>query len=400
MPEHAFAARIFGEMSEPATCVVGYNSLRFDDELTRHLFWRNFYDPYAREWQNGNSRFDLIDVMRAAFALRPEGLVWPRREDGAPSFRLDELAPANSIEHSHAHTALADVQATLALARKLKRAQPKLLEHALGLRDKQRVLTLLDWQKRTPLVHISQRFPASRGCLAIVVPLAFHPTQAGKVIVYDSHQDPTALLSESPERLAEMLVQSGDDGARTPVGLKLVHSNKVPFLAPLSVLKGIDTERIALDSERCQAHIRSVQSSHGLDRKAQAVFAALDASRSFDDNDVDSALYDGFIGDNDRKLSMRSRASPADQLAEMAARFHDQRLRDLGFRYRARHFPDTLSAVERSLWLAFVRRRLDDGPRTAAQVRERALAVDDAIGNEVLAWLDRVARFHAQASIG
>ena len=84
-------------MAEPGTCSVGYNSIRFDDEFTRHLLYRNFHDPYAREWSEGNSRWDLIDLARLACALRPQGMEWPLRPDGAPSFRLGDLAAANDI---------------------------------------------------------------------------------------------------------------------------------------------------------------------------------------------------------------------------------------------------------------------------------------------------------------
>src|SRR5690606_14886863 len=70
-------ARIVDEMARPGTCTLGYNSLRFDDEFVRHGLFRNFHDPYAREWRNGNCRWDLLDVMRLAHALRPEGIAWP-----------------------------------------------------------------------------------------------------------------------------------------------------------------------------------------------------------------------------------------------------------------------------------------------------------------------------------
>ena len=86
VPEAEFIARIHAELSQPGTCGVGYNSLRFDDEVTRYTLYRNFYDPYAREWQNGNSRWDIIDLLRTANALRPEGIEWPLREDGPVSY--------------------------------------------------------------------------------------------------------------------------------------------------------------------------------------------------------------------------------------------------------------------------------------------------------------------------
>ncbi|HXO99160.1 MAG TPA: exodeoxyribonuclease I, partial [Luteibacter sp.] len=107
--EAEFAAAIHEQIALPGTCTVGYNSLRFDDEFTRHLLYRNFYDPYGREWENGNSRWDLIDLVRMCQALRPEGIVWPTREDGTPSFKLEHLATANGLKQERAHDALSDV---------------------------------------------------------------------------------------------------------------------------------------------------------------------------------------------------------------------------------------------------------------------------------------------------
>jgi exodeoxyribonuclease-1 len=95
LPEHEFAARIEAACSQPGTIGVGYNTIRFDDEVTRFLFWRNLIDPYGREWQNDCGRWDLLDVVRLCYALRPEGIEWPKKEDGTQSFRLEDLARAN-----------------------------------------------------------------------------------------------------------------------------------------------------------------------------------------------------------------------------------------------------------------------------------------------------------------
>ena len=92
MSEAEAFALIFDEMARPETCTLGYNSLRFDDEFVRYGLFRNFHDAYEREWRGGNSRWDLLDVMRLAHALRPDGMVWPQREDGATSFKLEHLA--------------------------------------------------------------------------------------------------------------------------------------------------------------------------------------------------------------------------------------------------------------------------------------------------------------------
>ena len=132
--EPEFIARIHAEFAQPGTCGVGYNSLRFDDEVTRHTLYRNFYDPYAREWQNGNSRWDLIDLVRMTYALRPEGIEWPLKDDGKPSFRLENLATANNIGHESAHDALSDVRATIGVARLIRNRQPRLYDWLFQLR--------------------------------------------------------------------------------------------------------------------------------------------------------------------------------------------------------------------------------------------------------------------------
>ena len=48
IPEYQCAARIEQALSLPGTVGVGYNTIRFDDEITRFMFWRNLMDPYAR----------------------------------------------------------------------------------------------------------------------------------------------------------------------------------------------------------------------------------------------------------------------------------------------------------------------------------------------------------------
>ena len=85
MIERDFIAKINEIFSQKGTCAVGYNSLRFDDEFVRNTLYRNLFDPYQREYDEGRSRWDLLDLVRAAHDLRPKGLVWPKKESGKPS---------------------------------------------------------------------------------------------------------------------------------------------------------------------------------------------------------------------------------------------------------------------------------------------------------------------------
>ena len=205
-------------MVRPGTCGAGYNSIRFDDEVTRHLLYRNFYDPYAREWQGGNSRWDLIDALRLAHALRPEGIEWPTHADGAAaSFRLEHLTVANGIEHADAHDALADVRATLGMARLLKARQPRLFDYALSLRAKRLVQDLLD--QGGPLLHVSARYPAELGCIAPVLPVARHPVNSNGIVCFDLRQDPEPLLELDVEEVHRRLFTPTQD---LPEGLQRI----------------------------------------------------------------------------------------------------------------------------------------------------------------------------------
>jgi len=156
--EAQFIAQINAQMSVPGTCSVGYNSIRFDDEITRYTLYRNFYDPYAREWQNQCSRWDLIDMVRLTRALRPDGIEWPDYDDGSPCFKLEELSKANGIEHSNAHDAMADVYATIELARIIRDKQRKLYDFVLSNKTKQAAQSFLDVSTMKPALHVSYVF--------------------------------------------------------------------------------------------------------------------------------------------------------------------------------------------------------------------------------------------------
>lgn len=357
LPEPEFIGRLAEVLSQPGTCAVGYNSIRFDDEFVRFGLYRNFHDPYEREWRNGNSRWDLLDVLRLAEALRPDGLEWPLREDGAPSFKLEHLAQANGVREGDAHEALSDVRALIGLARRFKNAQPRLWDYAFALRDKRKVAALLDVANMAPLLHISSRYPASRHCAALVAPLARHPKIESRVIVAGLDQDVAALLALGPEDIADRLYTPA---AALPEGeqriaLKEVHTNKCPILVPLAHLRAEDFARLGMDREACLARAEQLRAAPGLAEKVRRVFAAETAREPAD---ADAALYDGFPSDADKRLFPRVRSSAHSELASLAPRFDDPRFAELLFRYRARNWPATLDAAEQRRWDDYRRQRL------------------------------------------
>jgi len=363
LPEAGFIARILAELSQPGTCGVGYNSLRFDDEVTRNTLYRNLHDPYGREWQNGNSRWDIIDMVRACHDLRPEGIVWPRRADAdRPSFRLEELTVANGITHEQAHDALSDVYATIAVAKLIREKQPKLYNFIYQLRRKNEVLKHIDLKEMTPILHTSGMYGSDHGNTRLVVPIATHPTNKNSIIVFDLAQDPALLLDLGLKALLERLYTASEDlpeGVERPQ-LKQLLINKCPVIAPTSTLTGDAAKRLRIDL------IAGMRNRHTLvhaRKEVQQKIAKLFEPREFEPvTDPDLMIYAGkFFNDSDKAQMNAIHDTDPYELGTQSWSFVDKRLPEMLFRYRARNYPKTLGTDEQAQWLKHCRARLVDG---------------------------------------
>jgi exodeoxyribonuclease-1 len=402
--EAEFMTRVHSELARPGTCGAGYNTLRFDDEVTRYSLYRNFFDPYAREWQGGNSRWDLIDVVRTAYALRPEGIVWPQQE-GRTSLRLELLSKANGLEHGHAHEALSDVRATIGLARLIRSKQPKLYDWLFQLRSKHKVQEQI--RLLQPLVHITGRFSADRNYIGVVLPLAWHPRNRNALIVCDLGQDNSPLLQESAQTLRQRLYMRREEmsDGQLPVPLKLVHINRCPVVAPLSVVRPADEQRLGLDMSELQRRAEHLANQQDIWRdKLDIIYQEEGFAAS---EDPEQQLYDGFIGDRDRRLCEQVRMADPAQLGQGHWMFDDPRLPELLFRYRARNFADTLNEQEQARWQVFCEQRLSNrqmgAPNTVGDFEQACQShwgEADEAGRQVLhAWLEHVAHLKARFAV-
>jgi len=364
VPEYQFAAQIEQALAWPGTVGVGYNTIRFDDEITRFMFWRNLIDPYAREWQNDCGRWDLLDVVRTAYALRPDGIQWPMNAQGKPSFKLTDLTTANGLMHESAHDALSDVHATIALARLIRSAQPRLFDFCFGLHKKDRVMAELGMPLRPadarPFWHVSGMFAPERGCLALMWPLAMHPGNKNELLAWDLAHDPRELASLNSEQVRLRLFTKSTD---LPEGIprlpiKSVHLNKSPMvMSNLKVVGEPMARRWGIDIHAQLQHAAFARDLPDM----SAIWAAVFAREGDITTDVDEDLYGGFVGNADRRRLGDLRQSSADQLAQAHPAFNDPRLGELLWRYRARNFPQSLSEQEAQQWEAHRVARLLQG---------------------------------------
>lgn len=360
--EADFIAAVHEHLGQPQTCSVGYNSIRFDDEFIRFGLYRNFFDAYEREYAAGNSRWDLLDVMRMLYALRPDGLQWPLREDGLPSFKLEQLAKANGCFEGEAHEALSDVRSLINLARKAKSAQPRLWDYALKLRDKNHVAELLAPHKQQAILHVSGQFSAARACSALMLPLMPHPLMKNRVIAVELNHDALKLISYSAEQIADniftklSLLPEGE----TRIGIKEIQHNHCPIIVPLQAVSAEELGRWSIDADRLQINpvqaesVRAELLAHSviiIDKLAK-VFGK---ERRFEPSDPDAALYDGFIDKSDKLKFSKARSSQGK--AELV--FNDARLAELYFRYKARNWPESMDQGQLLSWQRHKRQKLD-----------------------------------------
>ena len=351
--------RIEEEMLRPGTCVVGYNNLRFDDEFLRHGFYRNLIDPYAWGWRDGNSRWDLIDFARAAHALRPDGVRWPA-PDGVPSFKLGDLAAENDLPHAEPHAAPADVQATIALARLLKAAQPKLWRYALAHRPRDVARGLLTPLARKVCAHVSPSYANERDCAAPVVAVAQHPEIATRLIVADLSRDVEALIEEDAATLRERLFNTDPDRRDERPPLKAVLLNRCPFLAPIATVRAEDAARLGWDLDAVERRRQSLAGAgQDLAVKIAEVYGVDHAREPAADPEL--ALYEGFLEDPDRRQADRVRQALATGAPWPAFAPRVIRLGVLGLRLKARLRRGELTDSERGMWDDHVRRCLRDG---------------------------------------
>ncbi len=348
--EAEFCRILMNDIFVPDTITVGFNNIRFDDEFIRHLFWRNFYDPYEWSWKDGRSRWDVLDVVRMTRALRPDGIKWPVDEEGKATNKLELISSVNEIGHFKAHDALSDVEALVSVAKLIREKQPQLFEYLFKMREKNEVKKLVNLEDKNPFVYISGRYDTVHNKATVAFPLT--AGKNGNVVVYDLRYDPTLIINLTQKELAKKLYASwderqADDFVKLPV--KELQYNRTPAVAPLGVLSHNEGwKRISLDEETVNKHKNILLSSPGFAENIRGLFEKYDEYKK--SPDPECQLYDAFLPDIDRMRTELVRNASERELADLHPDFTDERLPKLLLHYKARNYPKSLSQDEVESW--------------------------------------------------
>lgn len=350
--EFEFLRYFTDKIALPGTIFVGFNTVRFDDEFMRFTHYRNFYDAYEWSWRDNRSRWDLLDVVRITRALRPDGIEWPFAPNGKPTNRLELLTELNGLDHSNAHDALSDVNATIAVARLIRNKQPKLFEYLLEMRSKNKVKELVE--SSSAFVYSSGKYPNLYQKTTVATRLGDHPGKQG-VLVYDLRRDPEEYVHMmAPELAAAWRHYTEDETKRFPV--KVLQYNRCPAVAPLSVIKLDDQSKnnIHIDLDEIEANRVKLAKYPQFYSNLLAAIKIMDknmqATMMVDRLEVDAQLYDGFFGDQDRTAMSVVRAADSDEIMSLDIDFEDNRLNELLPLYKARNFKSLLDSEQMTEW--------------------------------------------------
>lgn len=336
---------------------TGFNSIRFDEEMLRQAFYQNLQpDIFATQF-NGNTRFDILTALYAAWYRQPDLLTWPVDADGRVRFKLDRIAPLNGFAAHNAHDALGDVEATIHIARALAQRAPELWTELLSNRDKGHVQAgLVTFQPMALVERFGGGLPrATIGCFCGTS--TSNPNQAA---FFDlDAADPAGLLTAD-----DAAIFAAVDA--TPKVIRSVTVNKSPALLSVAAPSAEQLRRAEI--------IANAPEFRG--RVGQALAARFPEDQAAPTPPVEKQIYGGFYSHADKALLAEFQRADWSRRQEIVATLSDPRLRQLGRRLVAFYAPELLSQEERAQYRAWLDERWSapDVPETEWTSMEGAFA--------------------------
>lgn len=372
--EYDFARIIEKEMSIPNTCNIGYNSISFDDECTRNVLYRNFFNPYNREFKNGCSRADGLNIIMLVSILNPNIINFPysKDKDGNVlkdnygnhllSFKLEELSKSNGIIHENAHDALSDVRALIGIMKIIKDNDPELWDYAINLRFKKNVSELLKefTDSDKPFLHASSFYGKVNNNFSVVKKIGFDRVNANKIYVFDLLCNPEILLSSAEEIKKNLFSKSEEltEMNAERAGIKNIVINKMPMLCGLNKIKERAKEMGLVEkSELIKTNLqklKKIESEINIQEKLDIIFTTNFPPQT----DVDCMIYSGFASGCDSNMIGKVHACLNNNFDFSQIRFEEGKYSVLLERFIMRNFPHLASPEIVSNWNNYINYKL------------------------------------------
>lgn len=333
LPSHYDMVRAIRQrlLSWSPSIFLGYNSIRFDEEMLRHALFQTLHPAYLTSNHN-NSRADVWGLAMAAAAVSPACLNVPIGPEGRPIFRLEQLALANGVAQEQAHDALSDVITTLELCRLVHQRSPELWQRFVRFSKKATVADFVEAEDGFMLTE----FFANQAYHAPVVCIGRDPDQANGRFCLNLNSDADHFAVMTDDELRAELAQK-------PCPVRRLRINAAPILtalydAPEVMLNGLDLDAI-------EGRARRVKDDPALCARLVSAYTSTREPR-IPSRHAEERLYDGFPGPQDEARMVEfHEANWADRLPIVQS-LDDERLRFFGFRllyFEARSvLPETL----------------------------------------------------------
>lgn len=296
---------------------VGYNSIRFDEEMLRHALFQTLHSAFLTS-NHKNGRADAMGLVMAAAALAPDCLSIPCSSEGQFIFRLEQLALENGIAHGEAHEAMADAAATMGLCRLVFERAPELWHRFVRFSKKATVSDFVDSEDGFVLTEFFD-------CQA------YHTTVAS---LGPDPEQPNGRLCLNLNASADELLSMPDDALRSYLADKPCPVRRVRINAAPTLTAFYDASEIMLNGaivDDLEDLARTIKENEPLCSRVISAYVATRTPRVASAH-VEQQIYDRFPGPaDDARMAGFHEASWQDAL-EIVQSFDDERLRTLGLR--------------------------------------------------------------------
>lgn len=305
--DYELFSKISDYFNQPGTCSIGYNSINFDDEITRNGFYRNHIPVYTREFKSGCSRFDLLNMLREFAFLYPEDIEIPLDEEGNKIFKLDTLAPLNGFKEDSYHDALTDVRATIFMAKLMKDKQPDYWDFRINLHRKAEMGSYILNNRENILLYTNSVNGGKSDFVEPILITAFsYPDNNSFIGVKLSDLDGLKdIFSADDNKLRERLFMTNEELAEEDLRrlpFVKIASNKATILMNYNDAMSLGVAKINKPLSEINENLKFVQ-DHIKTFREKSMIAYKNESYQNNEKNPDLKIYGGFMDRQDENLA-------------------------------------------------------------------------------------------------
>ncbi len=291
---------------------IGYNSIKFDEEVIRNAFFKNLFDPYLTV-KNDNKRVDLLDITRIANFFYPDRIKSLLNKKGLAIMKLESIAHTNGIKNFTAHDAMGDTYASLELARLIKNQIPELWDRGISQGNK---IQLEASMTTKPFCYLESFFGKSKlFCLSFV---DFHPKYKW-ALCFDLFEDPKKVLDMNKSDLYAFLENS-------PKKIRKIKLNKSPILLDIEIKKALDEYNVVSDDILLERH-NFISTNQEFKDKVLSCYNDIILDEAQLDIYAEESIYKKFVSNSDSFLMKEFQKADWNNKFIIMDKFKDERLK-------------------------------------------------------------------------